>query len=357
MEIKVSDIEQKAKAGDGSTVIQGGNIVIHHGMNERDVKELAVRIFEDNMPRLEQAAKETAMRRANELVSEIIIRVGKDQNYKKFERLSTPRKQNDFINAQKAYAFSDGNDILREMLSCLVEKSLAEEEEQSLASVVASVAILAVSSLTREQLMILALRYYLDEISLLKCSTAESFFKYIEEHLEKLNVFDLADAKEADYVHLEAMNCVAINFSKGRGLSGTLLNKYAGFFSNGLSEDEVQTAFADAGCDVIAMVDSLHRAGLKQVGFLYENQIVDAVKKGSISEAQGGVLTSLIKKSLMKDSQVKEIISSSSDKLTQVASALDESLMYRIRLTTVGKAIGYNIVTNKLNAKHISLSF
>ncbi len=352
----MTDVKQQVKTGDRSTVVQAATVVIHQGMSDAEVKQFALQVFEENFPRLELVAKETAFTRANELVNHL-LQVTDASGHKKFEQLALPRKQNDFINAQKAYAFSDGEEIIKETLCNLINQSLNENNEQSLTSISASVAIQTVANLTKIQLLILAAHYYQHEVAFLRFDTHESFIKSTETHFEKIGIFELGGIKQSDFVHLEAMNCVAINPMRGDSLWSFLLKKYPGVFASGLTDEEVDKAFSQAECDPIGIIECTHNKDKKQVGYLHESQINDELQSGALSIAQATTLKKLLTQKLMNANQVKELFSAHSEKILHISSLWDSSIMNRIRLTTIGKAIGYNVTASRLQAKHLHLQF
>ena len=112
------------KAGLGSTQIGEQNN--YYGMTSEQACKMAIDLFWENFPKLIDEAKNTAAKRAEELINEIINNMIKN-GVSDFSSLRDPDAQFILFEAQKCYA-RFGTQELLSMLSSLIEERLKNDE-------------------------------------------------------------------------------------------------------------------------------------------------------------------------------------------------------------------------------------
>ena len=98
----MSDIINKQK-GDNNTQIGEQTIIINNGLSSTEACQLAMDLFYENFPKLQQIAKDIAYQRAEELSNGIITELRK-RNYIDLSAFSDPDIQYVLLEAQKNYA-------------------------------------------------------------------------------------------------------------------------------------------------------------------------------------------------------------------------------------------------------------
>lgn len=153
---KVIMVEQKA--GIGSTTTQIAEQNNHFGMTSEEACRVALSLFMDNFPKLQQIAKETAEKRVEELCDEIIKKLEKEQ-IRDFSSFTDPDVQYVLLDAQQNYA-RFGTEELLSNLSDLIISRIKYDSDDYL-KILIDKAISVVGNLTSSQINLLTVMFLL----------------------------------------------------------------------------------------------------------------------------------------------------------------------------------------------------
>lgn len=110
------NVSQKAAIGSDTTQI--GTQTNIYGMSPEAASKIAIDLFIENFPKLQETAQQVAKERADELVREILGKLGKE-GVRDYTAFSEPDMQYILFEAQKGYA-RFGTEELCAMLSALI---------------------------------------------------------------------------------------------------------------------------------------------------------------------------------------------------------------------------------------------
>lgn len=135
-EAKMGDnttITQKAAIGSDTIQIGTQNNNYYNGLTPTQASQLAINLFMDNFPKLQEAAMKTVQERVNELIREIVSKIEKNHagDYSAF---SMPDMQYILVEAEKGYA-RKGTPELCSILSSLIADRTACTENSYLETV------------------------------------------------------------------------------------------------------------------------------------------------------------------------------------------------------------------------------
>lgn len=145
-------INQKAALGSTTTQIAVQNN--YNGFTPQEASQLAIQLFLDNFPKLQQLAQETAQKRAEELCSSV-FRVLEEKETNNYSAFKTPDMQYIFYEAQKGYA-RFGNQETLDFLSDIVANRVTYDDNQYI-KIILDKAIEIAPQLTKEGLNYLSL--------------------------------------------------------------------------------------------------------------------------------------------------------------------------------------------------------
>lgn len=193
-------IDQRAPMS--SNITQIG--VQHNGMEPQEACQLALDLFMDNFPKLQQIAADTARERADEFCKTTIEKL-QYANVKDYSAFTDPDVQYVLYDAQKSYARFGTQEMLG-TLTDLVANRVTNNDEFVL-KVTIDKAISVASMLTPTQLDFLSLMFLCTKVK----------FEYIknlddlQKHLARLNqTFEISyDQKMADYLNM--LGCLQLS--------------------------------------------------------------------------------------------------------------------------------------------------
>lgn len=188
-------VEQKAAIGSQTTQIANQNN--YYGLTPKEACDLAMQMFYDNFPKLQEVAREIAEKRVSELMSEIATKIGEKQ-LTDMTPLGDPDVQYVMYEAQKNYARFGTQDMLS-TISELVAERIQFNHKKICLKVAIDRAIQIVPMLTAEQLDALSLLFLATRV---KYSTIHNLDE-LEEYLDKISlVFEKADFSSMSYLNI-----------------------------------------------------------------------------------------------------------------------------------------------------------
>ncbi|MBM6937333.1 hypothetical protein H7U37_02170 [Pseudoflavonifractor phocaeensis] len=188
-------VEQKAAMGSHTTQIATQNN--YHGLTPKEACDLAMQMFHDNFPKLQEAAREIAEERVSELMSKIADKMGEKQ-LTDMTPFGDPDVQYVMYEAQKNYARFGTQDMLSNLSELIVNRVQYNHEKICL-KVAIDKAIEIVPMLTAEQLDTLSLLFLFSRTKNTKIHNLDELKRFLDEISV---VFKKADLSSFSYLNM-----------------------------------------------------------------------------------------------------------------------------------------------------------
>lgn len=196
-------IDQRATMGSNVTQIA----VQNNGMQPQEACQLAINLFMDNFPKLQQIAADTAQKRVEEFCRTTIEKL-QHANVRDYSAFSDPDVQYVLFDAQKNYA-RFGTEQMLGTLTDLVANRVTNNDDFIL-KVTIDKAISIASMLTPSQLDFLSLLFLCTRVHLSGINTLEQ----LEKHLKRLCDIFRTKTSEVNISYLNMLGCVQIALPK-----------------------------------------------------------------------------------------------------------------------------------------------
>lgn len=234
----MSEIRQEQRGGFGSENTQIGEQNNYYGLTVKDAMEIAIQLFHDNFPKLQQEAYEIVEERINEFTENMFkqIAVSGFYNYQKF---ADPAVQYTLYQAQKEYAKSGDGELKEYLIKVLLERINCES--RTLKQIVLDEVISTLPKLTREQIDYLSLSFSLLQLRHVNINNINAFLDMVRNKLMKFFSKEMDDYQF--YSYLQITNCVSI-LTEGasyKPIEELFLQRYTGLFSKGFSLEELKS--------------------------------------------------------------------------------------------------------------------
>ena len=197
-----TNIEVNQKAAPGSNATQIGQQINNYGMTPEQAFQIVMDLFNQNFPKLQALAKETAEKRANEFCQEVIQKIV-NNGIQDFSSLADPDVQYILYEAQKNYARFGTSEMLS-TLTELIAKRVVHDNEFIL-KVTIDKAVEIASLLSPEQLNYLSLLFMCTRTSTTSIKTLESLEKYLK---GLVAIVGIVDFSYSDYLNM--LGCLQI---------------------------------------------------------------------------------------------------------------------------------------------------
>lgn len=215
------EVSQKAALGSGNTQIAVQNN--YTGLSPQEAAQLAMDLFWENFPKLQQAAAEIAKARAEELCEGMMDKLAKN-NYTDFSVFSEPDMQYVLYKAQKNYARTGTKDML-DALTTLIFKRMSCNDDFAL-KVVIDEAISIAPFLSQQHLDYLSLLFICKRV---KFSGLKDIAEFDDFSKRISSAF--AQASDSCVSFLNSLGCLELDIN----------DIYQSFASSyGLDENEVK---------------------------------------------------------------------------------------------------------------------
>lgn len=229
------NVEQKAAFGSETTQIVTQNN--YYGLTPQQACEMAIGLFYDNFPKLQEKANELVEKRVTELMDEIAIELCK-RNIADMSPLAEPDVQYTLYEAQKNYARFATHESLS-TISALVAERIKQNDSGICLKVSIDKAISIVGMLSPAQMDHLSILFIATKVKFSDIKTLADFqarFEYLS------NVF--SNARNSNWAHLNMLGCLQMELpdvckiSANRyGLSVAEIKKFCPKFVLDLSGD------------------------------------------------------------------------------------------------------------------------
>lgn len=198
----MSDIINKQK-GDNNTQIGEQTIIINNGLSSTEACQLAMDLFYENFPKLQQIAKDIAYQRAEELSNGIITELRK-RNYIDLSAFSDPDIQYVLLEAQKHYARFGEKEKLT-VLTKLVADRIMNHHNNNTLKVAIDKAISIAGVLNTRQMDFLSLLFITTKTHFNNINTIDD----LSAHFREMSVY-FPEANKANWELLSNLGCLTL---------------------------------------------------------------------------------------------------------------------------------------------------
>lgn len=327
---------QEQRGGVGSTNVQIGSVTT--GLSYADVRDIASDLFERNFSHLAAVARDTANARAEQIRDEILAKLESAPEARP-ESFGQVEKQLYLLEAQKGFALSGDEDLKSLLVNAVVGVSSAAERSKK--SIVLGEAIKVAPLLTPEQLRALATSFSIWNVNFGVTSLIELFKRY--EAAADLSKFDI-ELTDGDFRHLEYLSCGTLA-THHLAFAELLRSDYPGLLQLGYTPDELSAAFnpdqVPAGIWRTAQRDPSRLE-------LAIRRSSDFANIASFTPHQAETGKRLLSERLIDESTVRAELKTMGGKAEYIYDRWAASKLSDFRLTSVGIAIGYTFVAERL---------
>lgn len=195
-------IEQRQ--GVGNTGTQIGQQNNYNGLSPEDASKLAINLFMENFPKLQQQAMEKVEKRIKEFCDSVMQKLA-DDNVQDYSAFTEPDVQYALYEAQKNYARFGTEEMLSKLTS-LIAKRVNHNDDDMCLKVAIDQAISIVGMLNDAQLDYLSLMFLVTKVKFLSIDNLE----ILKGHLNFLdNCF--SESKHSNWQHLNMLGCLQLD--------------------------------------------------------------------------------------------------------------------------------------------------
>jgi len=198
----------------------------YNGMSAQEAVQLAITLFQNNFPKLQQIAENIARKRVEEITHDLFSKITL-QCPDKFELFSDPDIQYNLIEIQKSYV-RNGNEYLKNTLASLLIHRV--QSSNDLLSICLNEAIKLVPSLTPTLLDLLSLKFIVDYTVNNNITDIPSLNTYISSNI--LPFIKHEKPTEKDKAHLTSFRCGQESIETSGAFGIALVKHYPQIFTN-----------------------------------------------------------------------------------------------------------------------------
>lgn len=331
----IGDDVQKQVAGDGSTNIQSGTITIHQGISYKDVKEIALDIFNANFLKLSQNAAEIATKRAEELTENFLKKLQKEAP-SSIKSMENPAMQMGLYAAQRAYAKTGDKDLGEILIQILVDR--AQLEKRELEQIILEESLNIAEKLNSEQFDFITLVFIIRNIYIFNATNLNKLKSvlniYITPFIDKLSNNKLC----CSYISYTGCGNYLQFISYG-SIEAQLLQTYPGLLCKGCDEKTVKSILEVPHKYTNFLMTSPHYGNMIQINSMNKDVIQKRCAEMGFSENDHRKIVKLFEMSLMSKDEVKNWLINNFPFMGLLIKNWDSSGMANFTLTPVGIAI------------------
>lgn len=327
---------QYTNSGSGVlAVINTENTQIVTGITLKDATDLFSLLFDQNFPRLKEAAQEEARRRVEELRKEFDkAAAASTLSPEELNRFSDPELQVALNTAVQASACKDDEGLRKSLADLLVKK--LRTDVYSLTNTILSEAIATIGKLTVNQLRIISLSFSCTWMTLREKPSLNAFSAFLNKYVMP---FLAGTASNIDFAHIEYCGCGTI------GIGQTVLQdhwrrNFPWLFVRSFGEDELST-LSKVAADAIRTYAVCENGKYR---FLLPGQaeIVKILKDNGIVQSAIDEVLSLHQR------HIGDIIipEDGSDMIERIRRTWEASTIKNMHLTSVGVAIAITYISS-----------
>ena len=226
-------VEQKQGVGSAGTQIGQQNV--YNGISPEEASKIAINLFMDNFPKLQQLAMEKVEKRIKEFCDSVMQKLA-DANVQDYSAFTEPDVQYALYEAQNNYA-RFGTDEMLSTLTTLVSERVKRNQDDFSLKVTIDKAISITGMLSVEQLNHLSLLFIVTKVKFYNIKTLddlESHFNIITEAFKNVKI--------QDWQYLQMLGCLQLSLPQ-------VIEKYSKMYN--LDAKEVKKICPDIIEDIV----------------------------------------------------------------------------------------------------------
>jgi len=334
-------IDQSQEAGDDSTNVQIARVsIVNHGLNYKDVRDIALDVFRQNIERLSHNAAVLFEKRATEFTDNFLAELQK-RNPEGAGKAEDPDFQISLLTSQKEYSRTGDKNLGDLLIDLLVDRS--KSEHRDIMQIVLNESLVIAPKLTLEQLASLAIIFILAYTQKTNLTSHQDFQKYLQDHV--IPYASLISKKITCYQHLEYSGCGSAGAFM-RQLGELLGQTYPGLFTKGFEEAGLKERVPELiGTSLI--IPSLCDPSKLQINALNEMTFESNAGKMGLSKEVQDKAKAFWKGHILPADQIRKRVIELVPEMDNIFEVWGESLMNRFSLTSVGVAIAHAYARSK----------
>ncbi|MFI8356783.1 LPO_1073/Vpar_1526 family protein [Streptomyces cyaneofuscatus] len=319
-------MRQTQRTGDNSVNIQGD--VVNFGVSYRDAREIAKDVFEENIVKFTEVAREIASERAHELTDKLISSLPIEA----LESLKDPDVQRSLFFAQQEFACSGEKDLGELLVKLLADRM--QSTERNVKTLALGEALRTAPKLTSRHFAALSVLMVCIQTKL-GVDSVERLHRALSQVLSPL-------AKEfqitrADVAYLEYAGCLS-STAFTTNLGDAFQNAYAGLFTTGFMEEWISEGSRNALMPLTQKC--LRDPKMIQLPTLSKEEIRKLAEQEAL-KAHKQEIERLMGIGLMAAGEIEREISEIDEDLADFPNRYNASSLVNCQLTAVGTTLAY----------------
>ena len=204
----MSEINNKQKGDNNTQIGEQTNIesltVVNTGLSATEATKIAIDLFHENFPKLQQEAQKIIESRieefCNETVKKIVAKKGND-----FSAFADPDMQYCLIEAQKDYARFGTTELRNSLANLIATRAIYDKDFK--VKVVIDKAIQVAKYLTENELDLLSIIFYAKHVKFEYIDKSENKLELLKERLDVFSQF-FSNADKGDFGILSNFDCL-----------------------------------------------------------------------------------------------------------------------------------------------------
>ena len=331
---------QNQNSGDNCINNQSQQIIqhIYQGITIEQVREIALQVFHDNMPKLSKEANDLAKERASYLTDRLIgaLTLCTPSIINNF---SDPDLQYSLTQAQIAYARSGDMRLVEILVDILIKRASSNED---LEKIVLNETLAVLPKLTSAHLDILALIFTVVYTKSGNVVSIEDLIQYLNNAI--FPVLEDIKTESSHYQHLEYAGCGSMKMSQV-SVSNVLRENYTGLFCKGFPMDKIESIDTSERLKKL-VIPCIHNKSMYQFNAIALDVLIDLAQKAGLDSRQIAHINALVNSNLMNDKEISDFIVSKLPSLDSLFKIWDYPIN-SFTLTTVGIAIAISVLRQK----------
>jgi hypothetical protein len=336
---------QDQSVGDGTAYQALGDLTVVNGISSEQMASIMLAMGRQLHVYFSEAEAKVEERLA-EFRQTVIEAFSDTENKGSPDAFRDPDFQFVLSDAQKVYVRDGEHELRDDLIRLLIQRSNIDSKERT--AKILNFAIEISGSLSKNEYAALAINFLFSSVALLADSR--------EVLLRDLNSFiapfytDLSDNPTV-YGYLESQRCISINHTGGISLIHSLHEKYRSIISYGFDPNLLNGLCSEISIETLRGL-TIPAAGYK--GYIRfkkadPHAVAGELMRLGASQATADRAITIFNKSTPSVAEFQEIMCEEVEGFSQVMHVWEKSVLYKVELTAVGKAIAHSSLTSRTN--------
>ncbi len=303
------------------------NVNIINGIGYYDVKNIALDIFKQNIPDFISIAKETAAKRAEEIVDNLLKKLF-STSPQSAELFSQPLYQHSLFLIQKEYSLSGDKELMDLLTESIIEMVISNKKP--LLQIIITESLKIIPILNKVQLNILSTLFLIRNRIHNNFKNLKELNTYFEIFLKPY--FPEFDLKEIDYKHLMYSKCI-YQLTSTEPLEDIFYNNYGSFFCEGFQKDEIKD-FPQYLKEIV--IECENSPNTFRFDVLNESKFASLLKENNESTTSFKLKTKFFRNHTMGYGSLADCVENNISCLSNIFNQWTNNWIKNINLTSVG---------------------